>query len=68
MSEKYRWYRNSRKKIHSRKESWFNSSEREKVYEENFIRVNGENDLTPYVKPKPKPKPKPKTKKKKKKK
>tara|TARA_Y100000310_G_scaffold4416_1_gene5323 strand:- start:370 stop:561 length:192 start_codon:yes stop_codon:yes gene_type:complete len=54
--EKYRWYRNKRKKIHRRKESWFNSAEREKVYEENFIRIKGADDLTPFVKPKPKAK------------
>ena len=67
MAEEYRWYRNKKKIIHSRKESWFNSAEKEKVYEENFIRVNGEDDLTPYIKPKPKPKPKAKKKAKKKK-
>ena len=54
--EKYRWYRNKKKIIHSRKESWFNSAEREKVYEENFIRIKGADDLTPFVKPKPKAK------------
>ena len=61
MEEKFRWYRNKKKVVHSRSESWFNS-DREKFYEENLIRVKGENDLTRYVPPKPKPKPKPKTK------
>ena len=56
MAEEYRWYRNKKKIIHRRKESWFNSAEKEKVYEENYIRINSENDLTPYVKPKPKKK------------
>ena len=69
MAEEYRWYRSKKKKIiHSRKESWFNSPEKEKVYEENFTRIKGENDLSAYTKPKPKPKPKPKSKKKAKKK
>ena len=54
--EKYRWYRDKRKRTHSRKESWFNSAEREKVYEENFIRIKGVDDLTPFVKPKSKAK------------
>ena len=65
MAEEYRWYRNKKKTIHSRKESWFNSAEKEKGYEENFIRIKGEDDLSAYIKPKPKPKPKPKAKKKK---
>ena len=69
MSEKYRWFKHRiTKKIHSRKESWFNSAEKEKVYKENFIRIKSENDLSVFVKPKPKPKPKPKAKKKAKKK
>jgi len=62
--EEFRYYRNRRKSIHRRKESWFNA-EREKVYKDNFIRVKGEDDLSVYVAPKPKTKPKakPKTKK-----
>ena len=64
--EKYRWYRDKRKRTHSRKESWFNSAEREKIYKENFTRIKGEKDLSVYVEPKPKPKPKPKKKKSKK--
>ena len=62
--EEFRYYRNRRKSIHRRKESWFNA-EREKVYKDNFIRVKGEDDLSVYVAPKPKSKPKtkPKTKK-----
>ena len=62
MKEKLRWYRNKKKIVHSRKESWFNSAEKEKVYKENFIRFYGERDFSPYVEPKPKPKPKPKKK------
>ena len=65
MKENLRWYKNRLRKVHSRKESWFNSAEKEKVYEENFIRIKGEDDLSAYIKPKPKPKPKPKAKKKK---
>ena len=65
MKENLRWYKNRRRQVHSRKESWFNSAEKEKGYEENFIRIKGEDDLTPYVKPKPKPKAKKKAKKKK---
>ena len=68
MKSEFRWYRNKQKIVHSRKESWFDSDEKEKVYKDNFIRVNGENDSTAYVSPKPKPKPKPKPNKKKKKK
>ena len=62
--EEFRYYRDRRKVVHRRKESWFNA-EREKVYKDNFIRVKGEDDLSVYVAPKPKPKPKtkPKTKK-----
>ena len=62
--EEFRYYRNRRKVVHRRKESWFNA-EREKVYKDNFIRVKGEDDLSVYVAPKPKSKPKtkPKTKK-----
>ena len=59
--EEFRYYRNRRKSIHRRKESWFNA-EREKVYKDNFIRVKGEDDLSVYVAPKPKPKPKTKPK------
>ena len=67
MSKEYRWYKHrTTKKIHSRKESWFNMAEKEKLYEENFIRIKGEDDLRAYVKPKPKPKPKAKKKAKKK--
>ena len=62
MSEKIRWYKNKKKIVHSRKESWFNSDEKEKVYKENFVRIKTENDLSVYVEPKPKPKPKPKKK------
>ena len=68
MSEEYRYYRNKKKIVHKRKETWFDSPEKEKVYEENFIRIKSENDLSVFVKPKPKPKPKPKAKKKAKKK
>ena len=60
MEEKYRWYRNAKKVTHRRKESWFNSPEKEKVYSENFVRIKAENDLSAYVAPKPKPKPSPK--------
>ena len=60
--EEFRYYRNRRKVVHRRKESWFNA-DREKVYKDNFIRVKGEDDLSVYVAPKPKPKPKPKAKK-----
>ena len=62
--EEFRYYRDRRKVVHRRKESWFNA-EREKVYKDNFIRVKGEDDLSVYVAPKPKSKPKtkPKTKK-----
>ena len=61
--EEFRYYRNRRKSVHRRKESWFNA-EREKVYSESFKRIKGMDDLTPYEPPKPKPKPKPKAKKK----
>ena len=61
MSE-LRWYRNKKKIVHSRKESWFNSEEKEKVYKDNYIRIKGENDLSRYVEPKPKKKSKPKKK------
>ena len=64
--EEFRYYRNRRKSVHRRKESWFNA-EREKVYSESFTRVKGMDDLTPYEPPKPKPKPKAKPKAKKKK-
>ena len=63
---KFRYYRDRRKVVHRRKESWFNA-EREKVYSESFKRVKGMDDLTPYEPPKPKPKPKAKPKAKKKK-
>ena len=66
--EKLRWYKNRQKIVHSRKESWFNSDEKEQVYKEYFNRIEDENDLSAYVAPKPKPKPKKKTKPKKKKK
>ena len=65
MAKEYRYYKNKRNAIHRRAESWFNSAEKEKIYEENFIRIKGEDDLSAYIKPKPKPKPKPKAKKKK---
>ena len=55
--EEFRYYRNRRKSVHRRKESWFNA-EREKVYSESFTRVKGMDDLTPYAPPKPKTKPK----------
>ena len=61
--EKLRWYRNIKKVVHSRKESWFNSDEKEQVYKDNFTRIKGENDLSLYIAPKPKPKPKTKTRK-----
>ena len=67
MKSEFRWYRNKKKIVHSRKESWFDSDEKEKVYKDNFIRVKGEDDLSVYVAPKPKPKPKKKPKKSKKK-
>ena len=60
--EKYRYYKNKKKIVHRRSESWFNA-EREKVYSESFKRVNGMDDLTLYEPPKPKPKPKAKKKK-----
>ena len=66
MKENLRWYKNRQKKVHSRKESWFNSAEKEKIYKENFIRIKGKEDLSMYVEPKLKPKPKPKKKKSKK--
>ena len=66
--EKLRWYKNRQKIVHSRKESWFNSNEKEQVYKDNFTRIKSENDLSTYVVPKPKPKPKKKSKPKKKKK
>jgi len=62
MKSEFRWYRNKKKLIHKRAESWFDSDEKEKVYKDNFIRVKGEDDLSVYVAPKPKSKPKPKTK------
>ena len=67
MKEKIRWYRSKKGIVHTRKESWFNNSEKEEVYKDNFKRIKGENDFTAYVAPKPKPKPKSKTKAKKKK-
>ena len=60
--EEFRYYRNRRKVVHRRKESWFNA-EREKVYSESFKRVKGMDDLSAYVAPKPKPKTKAKAKK-----
>ena len=60
--EKYRYYKNKKKIVHRRSESWFNA-EREKVYSVSFKRVNGMDDLTLYEPPKPKPKPKAKKKK-----
>ena len=62
MKSEFRWYRNKQKIVHSRKESWFDSDEKEKVYKDNFIWVKGEDDLSVYVAPKPKPKPKTKAK------
>ena len=59
--EEFRYYRDRRKLVHRRKESWFNA-EREKVYSESFKRVKGMDDLPPYEPPKPKPKPKTKAK------
>ena len=59
---KLRWYRSKKKIIHSRRESWFNSDEKEKVYKDNFVRVKGEDDLSPYVAPKAKAKSKSKKK------
>ena len=59
---KFRYYMNRKKVVHKRKESWFNSPEKEKVYSENFVRIKGEDDLSAYVAPKPKPKPKAKKK------
>ena len=63
MKSEFRWYRNKQKIVHSRKESWFDSDEKEKVYKDNFIRVKGEDDLSVYIAPKPKPKTKAKAKK-----
>ena len=62
MADKLRWYKNRKKIIHSRSEAWFDSDKKEKLYKDNFIRINGEDDMTIYVEPKPKPKPKPKAK------
>ena len=63
MLEKFRWYQNKKKTgVHRRKESWFNSDEKEQIYKDNFVRIKSENDLSVYVEPKPKPKPKPKKK------
>ena len=53
--EEFRYYRNRRKSVHRRKESWFNA-ESEKVYSESFKRVKGMDDLTSYELPKPKSK------------
>ena len=50
--EEFRYYRDRRKVVHRRKESWFNA-EREKVYSESFKRVKGMDDLTPHEPPKP---------------
>ena len=58
MKSKFRWYMNKKKIVHSRKESWFDSDVKEKVYKDNFTRVKGEDDLSVYVAPKPKAKPK----------
>ena len=58
----FRWYKSKKKIVHSRKESWFDSDEKEKVYKDNYIRVKGKDDLSRYVAPKPKPKPKIKSK------
>ena len=58
----FRWYKSKKKIVHSRKESWFDSDEKEKIYKDNFVRVKGEDDLSVYVAPKPKPKPKTKSK------
>ena len=57
--EKFRYYMNRGKVVHSRPESWFSShKEGEKVYAESYIRVKGMDDLTPYAPPKSKAKPK----------
>ena len=56
MKEKIRWYKSKSGAVHSRKESWFTSDEHEKIYKDNYKRINGENDLTIYVAPNPKPK------------
>ncbi len=54
MKENYRWYMHkSQGDIHRRKESWFTNEAREKIYNENYIRVNGENDKTVYKEIKP---------------
>ena len=66
MEEKMRWYRSKKKIVHGRKESWFDSPEKEKVYKNSFKRIKSEDDLSVYVVPKPKPKPKKKPKKSKK--
>ena len=63
MKSEFRWYRNKKKIVHKRKESWFNSDEKEKVYKDKYKRIKGEDDLSPYVAPKPKPKIKPEDKK-----
>ena len=66
MKEEFRWYQSRRGAVHSRKESWFTSDEHEKIYKDNYKRIKGKKDLSPYVEPKVevKPKPKPKAKKK----
>ena len=55
--EEYRYYMNFRKVVHRRAESSFKANAKlEKVYYESFKRVNGMDDLTPFVDPKPKAK------------
>jgi len=66
MKKNLRWYKNKKKQVHSRRESWFDSAEKEEIYKENFTRIKSEKDLSTYIKPKPKPKLKPKKKKSKK--
>ena len=59
--DKFRYYTNRKKVVHRRAESWFNA-DKEKFYSKSFKRVNGMDDLSPYVAPKPKSKPKAKPK------
>ena len=51
MKEEFRWYQSRRGAVHSRKESWFTSDEHEKIYKDNYKRIKGKKDLSPYVEP-----------------
>ena len=46
---------NRKKVVHRRAESWFGANG-EKVYSESFTRVNGMDDLTPFIEKVSKPK------------